>query len=92
MKNDVMMLAELIQEKLGIDMTAQTDSLKRKLSGRMQSLGKTPWEYLCFLRTHSDEWEHVIDLVTINETYFFREDEQLAMLKTVLGSIKKKKK
>lgn len=90
MQTDIGLLAEMIKEKLGIDMTYNTDGLLRKMNKRLEELNKSVWEYINYLKTNPLEWEHVIDIVTINETYFFREREQLELFKNLLEKTTKK--
>lgn len=53
--------------------------LKYRLGSRMEKLGfKTFYDYYAHLLNVEDgEWQKLVDEVTINETYFFREVEQL---------------
>lgn len=90
MRTDVQQLALMIKEKLGIDMENNRESLLRKMTPRLQELNKSVWEYIQYVRLQPAEWEHIIDLVTINETYFFREEEQLDELKRVIQTLDKK--
>lgn len=77
MLTDIDYLAQAIKEKLGIDLTEDTEKLVRKITPRLEALDKSVWEYTQYIKTHTQEWEQIIDAVTINETYFFREEEQL---------------
>lgn len=90
MRPDAQQLALAIKEKLGIDMTDNLDGLLRKMNARLQELNLSVWEYLQYIRLHTSEWERIIDLVTINETYFFREEEQLDELKKIIQNLEKK--
>lgn len=90
MKSDIMYLAEVIKEKIGIDMTKNTDSLHRKVSGRLSELNQSIWGYIQYIKHHPEEWENVIDYITINETYFFREEEQLEEYQKILKKMDKK--
>ena len=48
----------------------------------------SPEQYYQFLAnqnyTSKDEWEKFIVLLTVNETYFFRDQEQLGLLKNLI--------
>jgi len=58
-------LAELIYE---------FSSLESKISDRLKELGLSCWEYGGYLRVEPKEWDKLIELITVNETYFFREE------------------
>lgn len=90
MKTDILQLALMIKETLGIDMTTNTESLQRKMTTRLQELELSVWEYIQYVKQHPTEWEHIINYVTINETYFFREEEQLNELIKSLHQLNKK--
>lgn len=47
---------------------------------RCECLGASPEGYLDYARRDSDESERLLDAVTINETYFFREERQFRLL------------
>lgn len=69
--------------------------VERRLRERLSALGLTDFEqYYHHLRYHPDaqtELEHAADLLTTNETYFFREDYQLrAFSREVLPELKKR--
>lgn len=75
------LLKEVINRHCGLSfgMDART-ILERKLRDRLASLGFSSFgEYCQFLRSERGkaELDEAIDLVTVNETYFFREDYQL---------------
>lgn len=88
------LLRQLINDHSGIQLS--DDSLftvERKLVDRVTSLGLPGFrEYHLYLRNHPQrkaELERAIDLVTTNETYFFRELSQLRAFETeVLGNLK----
>lgn len=89
METDVQNLALMIKEKLGIDMLNNLDSLKRKIKSRLDELNISIWEYIRFVKENEKEWDKIIDIVTINETYFFREEEQLDEFKKEIKSFDK---
>ncbi|AGC68768.1 chemotaxis protein methyltransferase 2 [Thermoclostridium stercorarium subsp. stercorarium DSM 8532] len=82
-------LAELIYEYCGIDFSKSLSSLEAKISERLNELGLSCWEYGGYLRVEPKEWDMLIELITVNETYFFREENLLAEFqKTVLPQYK----
>lgn len=77
------LLRDLINDFCGISF--QDDArylLERRLRERLTALGMSDYgEYYQHLRYHPDakaEIERAVELLTTNETYFFREDYQLA--------------
>ncbi len=70
-------LAETIYEHCGIDYRKNLSSLESKVAGRLGELGLSCWEYNGYLRTGTGEWDVLIELITINETFFFREENLL---------------
>ncbi len=75
------LLREVINHHSGISfgMEART-VVERKLRDRLAALGFSSFgEYCQFLRSERGkaELDEAVDLVTVNETYFFREDYQL---------------
>ncbi|HEY4119063.1 MAG TPA: protein-glutamate O-methyltransferase CheR [Byssovorax sp.] len=76
------LLRELFNETCGLAFGADSRPLlERRLRERVNALGLSSFgEYHQFLRFHERgraELEEAIDLVTVNETYFFREAYQL---------------
>jgi chemotaxis protein methyltransferase CheR len=79
-------LRDLIEQKTGIVFSSDTRfSLERRLRERLGALGLSTFgDYVQYLRFHhgaAQEWEEAIDLVTTNETYFFRENYALRALR-----------
>ena len=74
------LIANHIQEKCGIQYSDNLQSLESKIRKRLAELGLSHWEYANLLSGDSGEWDYLLPLVTINETYFFREDHQLKEL------------
>lgn len=70
-------LAELIYSYCGIDFFKNLSSLESKISGRLKELGLSCWEYGGYLKMETKEWDTLIELITVNETYFFREESLL---------------
>ena len=75
-------LREMVSERLGLALghDART-SLERRLQDRLIHLGHTSFaEYAQFLRFSGsavEEWEELQDLLTVHETYFWRDEAQL---------------
>ncbi len=77
-------LAELIYEYCGIDFFKNLSSLESKISERLKELGLSCWEYGGYLRVEPKEWDTLIELITVNETYFFREENLLEEFQRVI--------
>lgn len=75
------MLAGIIYDYCGIDYRKDPLSLQSKTGSRLKELGLSPWEYCGYLRMEPKEWNSLIELITINETYFFREENLLNSLR-----------
>jgi len=73
-------LAGAIRERCGIDYGSNLYSLAVKAGARVRALGLSFAEYLGHLDQHPTEWDALIEAVTVNETYFFREESQLEEL------------
>ncbi len=73
----LMELAGIIYDYCGIDYRKNLLSLKSKIKERLNVLGLSPWEYCGYLRMEPKEWDVLIELITVNETYFFREENIL---------------
>jgi chemotaxis protein methyltransferase CheR len=79
---DFDVLRQIVNEHSGIMLSNETRiTVERKLTERVVSLGLPGFrEYCNYLRMHpqrKQEVERAVDLVTTNETYFFRELTQL---------------
>jgi len=86
MLEEFRLLRDLVSARLGLSYAVEMrGSLERRLQGRLTALGHGSFaEYYRHLRFHplaGAEWEEVQDLLTTNETYFFREDYQLNAFK-----------
>jgi len=78
-------LRELIREQTGIFFEdSKRDMLADKLSNRVLERGYTSFlDYYYFLKYDAgarDEWLRVFDMITVNETYFWREQDHLDVL------------
>jgi chemotaxis protein methyltransferase CheR len=76
------LLRDLLSAKIGVHFPPEARfSLERRLRERLGALGLASFaEYYHYLRFHPlamTEWEQAVELLTTNETYFFREDYQL---------------
>jgi chemotaxis protein methyltransferase CheR len=79
------LLADLIHDTCGIDFRDDSRPiLQRRLVGRLDALGLTSFadyhRYLLYDPERRAELEQIVERVTPNETYFFREPNQLAAL------------
>lgn len=70
-------LADSIYDYCGLDYTDNLYSLASKIQQRVAQLKLSNMDYLHHVRSHPEEWDTLIELITINETYFFREEAQL---------------
>jgi chemotaxis protein methyltransferase CheR len=80
------LLRDLFNQHSGIQLGPEAKAvMERRLRERLDVLGISSFgEYYQLLRSHARgraELEEAIDLITINETYFFREEYQLRALK-----------
>src|SRR5687767_7075299 len=82
---ELKLLSEVIHDHCGIHFDEDMrDVLRRRLSPRLAALGLPSFaEYHRFLRYapgRTAELEQIVERVTTNETYFFREPNSLAAL------------
>ena len=82
MVEDLLVLSALIRRELGIDYSEHLDQLARKVHSRIEAsaCGSLP-EYLSKLQSDTfrfDEIHELANVVSNNETYFFREQAQLS--------------
>jgi chemotaxis protein methyltransferase CheR len=85
-REDFESLRELITQRLGISLGADArTSLERRLQDRLVQLGHASFAaYAAFLRFSGsavDEWEELNDILTVHETYFWRDEAQLRSLR-----------
>ncbi|MCK4535803.1 MAG: protein-glutamate O-methyltransferase CheR [Desulfuromonadales bacterium] len=91
------LLRDFIYQHCGLNFTEDSKYLLEKRLGRRLQLHKLKSfkDYYYFLRYKPDkeqELSEVVDLLTTNETYFFREDYQLrAFAEEILPEIRKRK-
>jgi len=81
---EYLQLAQLIYEYCGISYFNNLSSLKFKAANRLKELGLSCWEYCGYLRMDPNEWDILIELITVNETYFFREEYLLQEIQSVI--------
>lgn len=76
-------LQDLIYKYSGIKIEAhQKEYLEYKIKERLEQTGKKDFlEYFLFLQKNKNERQEVINLITTNETYFFREKKHFEFLK-----------
>ncbi len=77
-------LGQMIYEYCGLNFLQNTSSLESKISKRTKELGMSIWEYIRHLKQNSQEWDKVVELLTINETFFFREENQLEVFQSII--------
>jgi len=70
-------LGQLIYEYCGLNYTERLSTLEQKLTKRVNELGISFEEYCSYLKNSPVEWDIITELLTINETYFYREENQL---------------
>jgi chemotaxis protein methyltransferase CheR len=87
------LLKDLVNQGCGINYeNDKMDLLADKLSGRVTDLGLQSFEeYYYYLRydpSGDEEWRRMIDSITVNETYFMREADQMkALVEIVLPQV-----
>jgi chemotaxis protein methyltransferase CheR len=77
-------LAQYIYEFCGIDYLKNLSSLESKIAYRLKELNLSLWEYCGYVKMEEKEKDVLIELITVNETYFFREENLLNELQTVI--------
>lgn len=70
-------LSKIIYDYCGLRFTDRLPTLHDKISKRVKELGLSYWEYCGYLNDAAGEWDVLVELLTINETYFYREENQL---------------
>ena len=84
----IRMVRDYVQEITGLKLKEeQLDIFSRKLAERITELGfESPFSYYLAIKYRYKETElvNLIDIMNISETYFFREEEQLAALKDLV--------
>jgi len=84
-------LAQLIYAHCGLHFFSNLSMLERKMERRIEELHLSHIEYCQFIQNHPEEWDKIIEILTINETYFYREEHQLQEFQvTVLPNLKER--
>ncbi|WP_160674956.1 protein-glutamate O-methyltransferase CheR [Clostridium sp. C8-1-8] len=81
---ELQLLANYIYEFCGIDYRKNLPSLESKIEGRIKELKLSLWEYTGYVKVDDKEKDLLIELITVNETYFFREDNLLTEIEKVI--------
>lgn len=70
-------LLRFVQSRYGVDLSKYRPScMKRRISHRLVMLKcRSLYEYMIYLQNHPDEIEHLLDVVTIHVTDFFRDHD-----------------
>lgn len=79
---DLIRLCEFLYKRTGIQYgESKRFYIERRLTERMTQVGLNKFvEYFSLLRRAGSEVEQLINIFTVNETYFYREDNQLRCL------------
>lgn len=82
-------LGKIVYERCGLNYLNNLPSLKMKLDKHMHELNiQSLWRYIRFLEDYPTEWDQLVELLTVNETYFYREEKQLSVFqKNILSLI-----
>ncbi|PFP30821.1 chemotaxis protein CheR [Bacillus sp. AFS073361] len=75
--NILLELSKTIYDYCGLRYSDRLPTLKEKISKRVKELDLTYWEYCGYLKMAPMEWDVLVELLTVNETYFYREENQL---------------
>jgi chemotaxis protein methyltransferase CheR len=70
-------LSEIIYDYCGLSYADRLPNLEQKIKKRVSELGASYQEYCDFVKRSPQEWDVIVELLTVNETYFYREENQL---------------
>jgi chemotaxis protein methyltransferase CheR len=84
-------LSQVIYQNCGLSYIDRLSVLKEKTLKRLLELELKYFEYIEYLKTSPMEWDILIELLTINETYFYREENQLNECCSIVLPLMKKK-
>lgn len=70
-------LSQIIYDYCGLSYTDRLPNLEQKISKRVSELGFSYQQYVDYVKRSHLEWDVIVELLTINETYFYREENQL---------------
>lgn len=93
-ENEFRLLRDLISEYCGIYYDDDSrNMLQRRLERRLNTLGildfRDYYRYLLYNSSRDEELSEIIDILTVNETYFFREERQFkALMSEIIPEIK----
>lgn len=73
-------LGQYIYEFCGIDYLKNLPSLESKITNRIKELELSIWEYCRYIKMEEKERDVLVELITVNETFFFREENFLKEL------------
>ncbi|MDF2557343.1 MAG: chemotaxis protein CheR [Bacillales bacterium] len=91
--NGLAMLSQMVYDHCGLKFMERQEILRDKIARRIAELGLSHWEYCQRLKGSPSEWDTLVELLTINETYFFREENQLIeCISHVLPKLKEQNK
>ncbi|MFV8829055.1 CheR family methyltransferase [Alkalihalobacterium sp. APHAB7] len=77
--------SQLVYQKCGLNYLNNLVALENKIMKRIHELQlNSLWEYCRYLEELPAEWDRAVEILTINETYFYREENQLVELKNVV--------
>ncbi|ETI67711.1 CheR family methyltransferase [Neobacillus vireti] len=89
--NGLVTLSQIIYDFCGLRFADRLPTLREKVSKRLTELGISHMEYCQYLKRSPREWDVLIELLTINETYFYREENQLNECCSYVLSLVKRK-
>ncbi|MBO0961809.1 protein-glutamate O-methyltransferase CheR [Neobacillus sp. MM2021_6] len=84
-------LSQMIYDYCGLHYKDRLPSLRDKISKRVVELGLSYRDYCNYLQRTPSEWEILVELLTINETYFYREESQLNECCSIILPMMKRK-
>jgi chemotaxis protein methyltransferase CheR len=79
------LIIQFIEKNTGIEEPDTNHrQIKRFVAERLSSLDIKPDHYLVHVKENKDEYARFIDAVTINETYFFREQKHFMLIDSII--------
>lgn len=73
-------IAACVYDYCGLCYQHNLNTMRLKLASRLKALQLTSYRtYYHYLQQHPEEWSYIIEALTINETYFYRENKQLTI-------------
>lgn len=80
-------ILDLFYSKTGIYFDEKKDIVSNKINNFAKKSGFSDLEsFLSALKSSDDVWQGFVNMLTVNETYFFRENKQIELMKTLLQS------